>query len=152
MLITFGDIFNLIIIIGHMFNMLFAYALFGTTQFKRKKRWLNFKVVLGANAVVVIMFFCTIFNFFENHFVSQILSALILFVLIFLSIVHFLGLVEYGDSVGWYESYGRELYFIITTHYTLLAMFMIAMPFFIFISENGATSLCTAIMFCLFGW
>ena len=74
------------------------------------------------------------------------------FVLIFLSIVHFLGFVEYGDSVGWYESYGRELYFIITTHYTLLAMFMIAMPFFIFISENGATSLCTAMMFCLFGW
>jgi len=55
--------------------------------------------IIGANAVVVIMFFCTIFNFFENHFVSQILSALILFVLIFLSIVHFLGFVEYGDSV-----------------------------------------------------
>jgi len=70
MLITFGDIFNLIIITGHMFNMLFAYSLFGTIQFKRKKRWLNFKVVLGANAVVVIMFFCAIFNFFENHFVS----------------------------------------------------------------------------------
>lgn len=140
----------MLILYGHLFNIMFAHDLFVPIGAKKKKRTLNPKVVSGANAVVVVMFICAIFDFLKNHFVSQILSAPILLILIFLNVVHTRDIVDYED-MEWLDSHLKEQNFVLIIHGVLLTMFMIAMPKFYYAVDACTNSWEAAILFCLFG-
>ena len=119
----------MLILFGHTCNALFSYVVLELFKVEEKERKLNPQIVLGANAVVVIMFICAIFDFFKNHFVSQILSAAILLVLFFLNIVHALDVVNYREESR-FLFYEREMAFVYAVHFMLMVIWGVSITLF----------------------